>query len=139
MTRTGAILGLTRGSGRDEIVTATLQAIAYQTYDLIEAMTDDGIAPSVLRVDGGMVANAWFLQFLADILAIPVERPENVESTVLGAAFLAGLAAGLVGSKDVIADLWRRERVFEPAMAQDRREALLAGWSDAVTRVRGRT
>jgi glycerol kinase len=133
----GAILGLTRGSGRDEIVTATLQAIAYQTYDLIEAMTDDGIAPSVLRVDGGMVANAWFLQFLADILDTPVERPENVESTVLGAAFLAGLAAGVVESTDVIADLWRRERLFEPAMNQDQRESLLAGWSTAVTRVRG--
>ena len=134
----GAILGLTRGSGRDEIVTATLQAIAYQTHDLVVAMTDDGIAPSVLRVDGGMVANDWFLQFLADILAIPVERPANVESTVLGAAFLAGLAAGLVESTDVIADLWRRERLFEPAMGQDRRESLLAGWSEAVTRVRGR-
>ena len=133
----GAILGLTRGSGRDEIVTATLQAIAYQTYDLIEAMTDDGIAPSVLRVDGGMVANAWFLQFLADILDTPVERPENVESTVLGAAFLAGLAAGVVESTDVIADLWRRDRLFEPAMNQDQRESLLAGWSTAVTRVRG--
>ncbi|MDJ0812632.1 MAG: glycerol kinase GlpK [Woeseiaceae bacterium] len=135
----GAILGLTRGSGRDEIVTATLQAIAYQTHDLVVAMTDDGVAPSVLRVDGGMVANAWFLQFLADILAIPVERPDNVESTVLGAAFLAGLAAGVVESTDVIAKLWRRERLFEPAMEDDRRESLLAGWAAAVARVRGRT
>jgi glycerol kinase len=133
----GAILGLTRGSGRDQIVTATLQAIAYQTSDLLKAMTDDGIVPSLLRVDGGMVANAWFLQFLADILGTPVERPENVESTVLGAAFLAGLAAGVVESTDVIADLWRRDRLFEPAMSNDRREALLAGWSAAVTRVRG--
>jgi glycerol kinase len=133
----GAILGLTRGSGREQIVTATLQAIAYQTHDLLAAMTDDGIAPSVLRVDGGMVANEWFLQFLADILGTPVERPENVESTVLGAAFLAGLAAGVVESTAVIADLWRRDRLFEPAMSNDRREALLAGWSAAVTRVRG--
>ena len=135
----GAILGLTRGSGRDEIVTATLQAIAYQTHDLLQAMTDDGIAPSVLRVDGGMVANAWFLQFLADILGTPVERPENVESTVLGAAFLAGLSSGLVESGDVIANLWRRDRLFEPAMGDDQRESLLAGWSDAVKRVRGNT
>jgi glycerol kinase len=133
----GAILGLTRGSGRNEIVTATLQAIAYQTHDLLEAMTDDGIAPSVLRVDGGMVANEWFLQFLADILGTPVERPENVESTVLGAAFLAGLAAGVVETTDVIADLWRRDRLFEPAMSDAQREALLAGWSAAVARVRG--
>ena len=96
----GAILGLTRGSGRNEIITATLQAVAYQTHDLINAMADDGVAPSIVRVDGGMVANGWFLQFLADILGIPVERPENVESTVLGAAFLAALQSGLIDSID---------------------------------------
>ncbi len=133
----GAILGLTRGRGRDAVVTATLQAIAYQTHDLVRSMTQDGIAPSVLRVDGGMVANAWFLQFLADILDMPVERPENVESTVLGAAFLAGLAAGIVDSTGVIGKLWRRDRLFEPALGKDRRESLLAGWSAAVSRVRG--
>ena len=73
----GAILGLTRGSGRDQLVTATLQAVAFQTRDLVDAMADDGIAPSVIRVDGGMVANEWFLQFLADVLDIAVERPAN--------------------------------------------------------------
>ena len=90
----GAILGLTRGSGRDQIVTATLQAIAYQTRDLLDAMRDDGIAPSIIRVDGGMVANNWFLQFLADIVAVPVERPVNVESTALGGDLSGGYSGG---------------------------------------------
>ena len=132
----GAVLGLTRGSGRDEIVTATLQAVAYQTRDLIDAMSDDGIKPSVIRVDGGMVANDWFLQFLADLLDITVERPVNVESTVLGAACLAGLACGLYGSLDDIAKLWKSDAVFEPAMAASRRKELYAGWLQAVSRVR---
>ena len=133
----GAILGLTRGSGRDDIVTATLQAIAYQTHDLVDAMSQDGISPSLLRVDGGMVANEWFLQFLADILGVPVERPANVESTVLGAAYLAGLASGALSCAADIAALWQRDRLFEPAMSSDRRESLLAGWSAAVACVRG--
>jgi len=132
----GAVLGLTRGSGREQIVTATLQSVAYQTRDLIDAMSDDGIKPSVIRVDGGMVANDWFLQFLSDILNIPVERPENVESTVLGAAYLAGYRAGVVKSADDLSTLWRRERIFEPAMAADQRERLLHSWQDAVNRVR---
>jgi glycerol kinase len=132
----GAILGLTRGSGRNEIVTATLQAIAYQTHDLVAAMSDDGVLPSVIRVDGGMVANEWFLQFLADVLAITVERPANVESTVLGAAYLAGLKADVIASTSDISGMWQRERLFEPGMSRERREELLAGWSAAVARVR---
>ena len=132
----GAILGLTHGSGRDEIVTATLQAVAYQTRDLIDAMTDDGVSPSIIRVDGGMVANNWFLQFLSDILNLPVERPQNVESTVLGAAYLAAYQAGIIGSIDDIAAFWQRETLFEPSMSADRRESLLAGWRNAVSRVR---
>ncbi|MDH3748873.1 MAG: glycerol kinase GlpK [Gammaproteobacteria bacterium] len=135
----GAILGLTRGSGREQIVTATLQAVAYQTRDLIDAMSDDGITPSVIRVDGGMVANDWFLQFLADILDIPVERPDNVESTVLGAAYLAAYQSKIIDSIKDVSDLWQREAVFEPAMSVDQREALLAGWAGAVARVRGST
>ncbi len=132
----GAILGLSRGSGRNEIVTATLQAVAFQTRDLIDAMADDGIAPSTIRVDGGMVANTWFLQFLADILGIPVERPLNVESTVLGAAYLAGLQSGVIESVAQLSGLWQREALFEPQMQSDRRERLLAGWGAAVARVR---
>lgn len=132
----GAILGLTRGSGRDEIVTATLQAVAYQTRDLLDAMSEDGIVPSIVRVDGGMVANDWFLQFLADILAIPVERPVNVESTVLGAAYLAGVQSGLIESIQQISGLWQRDAIFEPTMTEARREQLMSGWAAAVARVR---
>ena len=132
----GAVFGLTRGSGREELVTATLQSVALQTCDLIEAMSDDGIRPSVIRVDGGMVANNWFLQFLADVLDVPVERPGNVESTVLGAAYLAGYQAGVVDSLADIGGLWKRDALFEPAMQQAQRERLFEGWRDAVRRVR---
>jgi len=132
----GAILGLTRGSGREDIVVATLQSVAFQTCDLIDAMSDDGIKPSLIRVDGGMVANDWFLQFLADVLDIPVERPENVESTVLGAAYLAGFQAGVVESLSDIGKLWKRDALFEPQMQAAQRERLLSGWADAVRRVR---
>ena len=135
----GAILGLTRGSGRDDIVTATLQSVAFQTCDLISAMSEDGIKPSVIRVDGGMVANNWFLQFLADVLDVPVERPDNVESTVLGAACLAGAQAGVVSSVADIESLWRRDKLFEPAMQKAQRERLLEGWNDAVRRIRTST
>jgi len=132
----GAILGLTRGSGRDEIVSATLQSVAYQTRDLIDAMSDDGIKPSVIRVDGGMVANDWFLQFLADVLGIAVERPKNTESTVLGAAYLAGYYAGVVKSADDLSRLWQLDQSFQPAMSADQRDGLLQGWQRAVNRVR---
>ena len=132
----GAIFGLTRGSNREHVVTATLQSVAYQTHDLISAMADDGISPAVIRVDGGMVANNWYLQFLADVLDIPVERPVNVESTVLGAAYLAALEAGVMKSCEQIADHWQCESRFEPMMSQDKRDALLGGWKAAVGRVR---
>ena len=132
----GAILGLSRDSGIGEIVTATLQAVAYQTKDLINAMSDDGIQPNIIRVDGGMVANDWFLQFLSDMLNLTVERPENVESTVLGAACLAGLTCGLFESTDTVRKLWRREALFEPSMSNEQRERLYEGWLDAVSRVR---
>ena len=127
---------MTRGSNREQVVTATLQSVAYQTHDLINAMAEDGISPAVIRVDGGMVANDWFLQFLADILDTPVERPVNVESTVLGAAYLAAYAAGVLKSIDQITEYWQCESRYEPAMAQDQREVLLDGWKAAVARVR---
>ena len=132
----GAILGLTRDSGVGAIVTATLQAVAYQTGDLARAMSDDGIEPSVIRVDGGMVANDWFLRFLADVLQITVERPANIESTVMGAAYLAGLASGLYDSLEDIAALWVQDVCFEPTMDVTERDRLYAGWLDAVSRVR---
>jgi len=132
----GAIVGLSRGSGRDQIVTATLQAVAYQTLDLIRSMAEDGISPAVIRVDGGMVENSWFLQFLADVLDTPVERPVNVESTVLGAAYLAAIAAGVLQGSEQIADNWQCQSRFEPAMTSDHRERLFNGWRAAVSRVR---
>ena len=131
----GAILGLTRGTTRDDIVTATLQGIAFQTRDLIDAMADDGISPSVIRVDGGMVQNDWFLQFLADILEVPVQRPVNAESTVLGAAYLAGLGAGVFESPEEISALWKSDALFEPGMSNDQREKILGGWATAVGQV----
>jgi glycerol kinase len=134
----GAILGLSRGTGIGEIVTATLQAVAYQTRDLILAMADDGIEPRVVRVDGGMVGNDWLLQFLADILGIDVERPKMIESTVLGAAGLAGLASGVFASTAALSELWQRDAVFRPGMDAERRERLYSGWLDAVSRVRTR-
>ncbi len=134
-----AILGMSRDTGINEIVTATLQAVAYQTADLTRAMSDDGIVPGIIRVDGGMVANNWFLHFLADMLQLPVERPENVESTVLGVAYLVGLASGLFSSLEEIEQLWRRDAVFEPQMDPETRDRLYAGWLDAIARVRTRS
>lgn len=132
----GAVLGLSRGSTKDDIVTATVQAVAYQTRDLMRAMAEDGIDPAVLRVDGGMAANNWFLQFLADVIGINVERPQNVESTVLGAALLAGLSCGLYSSLDEVAALWKSDALFSARMDEQQRDQLYAGWLVAVSRVR---
>ena len=132
----GAILGLSRDSGIEEIVTATLQSIAYQTLDLVNAMSEDGLRPSTIRVDGGMVGNNWFLQFLADMLGITVERPANVESTAVGAAFVAGLQCGIFDSTDAIDRLWASDRVFDSAMPGGKRDTLYSGWLEAVSRVR---
>jgi glycerol kinase len=133
----GAIFGLTRDTGIKEIVTAGLQSVCYQTRDLLEAMRQDGAAePSALRVDGGMVVNNWVMQFLADILGVPVERPEVTETTALGVAYLAGLQAGLYRDLDEVASHWHRQRRFEPRMADEHRGRLYHGWLDAVKRVR---
>jgi glycerol kinase len=133
----GAIFGLTRDVGRAEIARAALEAVCYQTRDLMRAMAADGApAPTALRVDGGMTRNDWLMQFLADMLALPVERPVVTETTALGAAYLAGLATGLWSSTEDIARHWRRDRLFEPGMAPAERDRLYAGWQDAVARVR---
>jgi glycerol kinase len=132
----GAIFGLTRDVGRAELVRATLESSCYQTRDLIEAMRADGAAPASLRVDGGMVANNWFAQCLADTLGLPVERPRFTETTVLGAAVLAGLGVGFYPSLESFAGTWRRDALFEPDLDAARREALYAGWRDAVARTR---
>lgn len=133
----GAIFGLTRDTGIKEIVTAGLQSVCYQSRDLLEAMRRDGAsAPSSLRVDGGMVVNNWVMQFLADILGIPVERPQVTETTALGVAYLAGMQAGLYPDLASIAKHWQRQRSFQPHMGEAHRQELYDGWLDAVQRVR---
>jgi glycerol kinase len=133
----GAIFGLTRDTGIAEIVRSALEAVCYQTRDLMAAMqADGGTKLRALRVDGGMARNDWVMQFLADILDLPVERPVVTETTALGAAYLAGLQAGLFKSTADIARRWQRDRLFEPRMKAEQREALYAGWQAAVARVR---
>ena len=133
----GAVFGLTRASGPAEIVRAALEAVCYQTRDLLEAMRADGAAGlEALRVDGGMVANDWMLQMLADILGVAVERPQVAETTALGAACLAGLSRGLLPDVEAIAGQWQCDARFEPQMAEGEREERYAGWKDAVARVR---
>jgi glycerol kinase len=132
----GAVFGLTRDSGIAHIVRAALESVGYQTRDLMHAMQQDAVAPTELRVDGGMVVNDWLTQCLADILQIPTVRPQTVETTALGAAFVAGLQAGVYGSLDDISALWQAERRFEPKMDKARADALYTGWQDAVQRVR---
>ena len=136
----GALFGLTRNTGPAELARAALEAVCYQTRDLLEAMTGDWGASeggrTILRVDGGMVASDWTMQFLADILNAPVDRPEVMETTALGAAYLAGRQAGFYGDLDVFAKSWNLERRFEPRMAEADRAIKYAGWKDAVRRVR---
>jgi len=131
------IFGLTRDAGAAHLARAALEAVCYQTRDLFEAMAEDGVRPTELRVDGGMVGNDWMVRFLADILGIPVDRPAVTETTALGAAYLAGLHAGVYGSLDDMAAHWQREARFEPGMADADRERLVGGWTEAVRRVRG--
>jgi glycerol kinase len=133
----GTIVGLTRGSGREAIVRATLEGIAYQTRDVLEAMrADSDLSLPALRVDGGAVRNNFLMQFQADILNVPVQRPAVTETTALGAAYLAGLAVGFWQSQIEIADKWKVERTFEPTMTAERRESLYAGWKRAVERAK---
>ncbi|WP_237216181.1 glycerol kinase GlpK [Falsiroseomonas oryziterrae] len=134
----GAIFGLTRGTGPAEIARAALESVAFQTRDLIEAMEADwgaGGEGRVLRVDGGMVASDWTMQFLSDLLGAPVDRPEVRETTALGAAYLAGLQAGLLPPPGPAVAHWRLERRFTPRMARAEADARYALWKDAVQRV----
>ncbi len=134
----GSISGLTRGSNRAHIVRATLESIAYQTRDVVQVMLrDTGLHLPALRVDGGAVRNNWLMQFQADILGVPVQRPVVTETTSLGAAYLAGLAVGFWESPDQIAGQWALERTFEPQMSADQRDALYADWQRAVERSKG--
>ncbi len=129
----GAIFGLTLNSTGAHLARAALEAVGYQTRDLIEAMSNDCGAPlTSMRVDGGMAANAWLCQFLADILDLPVERPRNLETTALGAAFFAGLATGVWEDLTELAGIWKQRVCFTPCMAPERRQELVDGWRAAL-------
>jgi glycerol kinase len=131
----GTIVGLTRGTDRRHLVRATLESLCYQSRDVLEAMTaDSGIRLQALRADGGAAANDLLMQFQADVLGVPVQRPAIVETTALGAAYLAGLAVDYWSSPEEVAAQWQVEAEFTPAMDEETREALYAGWQRAVAR-----
>jgi glycerol kinase len=132
-----AIVGLTRGSGKAEIARAALESAAHQTADLIDAVAADSPRLACLKVDGGMTRNDAFMQMLADILDVEVQRPKNPEATAWGAAALAGLGAGLFASLDEVAAAWAADKSFAPKMDEDARAAARAGWRRAVERVLG--
>jgi glycerol kinase len=132
----GAILGLTRNSNVAHIARAALEAVAYQTYDLLNAMMKDGVTQlKTLRVDGGMVANNWLLQFLADILNLTVQRAHCIETSALGAAYLAGLNAGVFHSLEEISALWQSDVKCKPVMSLEEREVYYQGWLKAIRRI----
>ena len=130
----GALFGLTRATTNKELARAALEAVCYQTNDLLDAMRKDWGASgtTILRVDGGMTASDWTMQFLADILDAPVDRPKVLETTAIGAAYLAGLQAGLLPEPDVFAKTWKRQKRFVPKMDAATREKKLSGWKEAV-------
>ncbi|KJF72479.1 glycerol kinase GlpK [Agrobacterium arsenijevicii] len=133
----GAIFGLTRGTGPAEFARAALESVAYQTFDLLDAMRKDWAGDNgktVLRVDGGMVASDWTMQRLADVLAAPVDRPVFLETTILGAAWLAASRAGIWPDREAFAAHWRRDRRFNPDMDETERKSAIAGWRDSVGR-----
>ena len=130
----GVLSGLTRDTGPKEIIRATVESVAYQTYDLFEAMKHDGLRPRLVKVDGGMVMNNWFSQFLSDVVNVGVLRPKVQETTALGAAFMAGLQIGVYKSLKDISQNWSLDRKFLPKMKNNNRTKLLKGWSKAITR-----
>lgn len=132
----GALYGLTRDSGPAVVTRAALEAVCYQTMDLMNAMREDGARLDTVRVDGGMVANDWLTQYLANVLDIAVERPRQTETTALGAAYLAGLQVGVYDGLDDLTANWSREREFQPDMDEALRETVTNGWRDAVRRTR---
>lgn len=134
----GTLVGMTRGTGRAHIARAALEAIAYQTRDVLDAMVrDSGLQLQSLRVDGGAARNNFLLQFQADMLGRPVQRPVNVETTAMGAAYLAGLATGVWQNRAELQQRWKASQAFAPDMAEERRARLYAGWTRAVERSRG--
>ena len=133
----GALFGITRDTSRADIVRAALESVCYQTRDLLNAMAQDGERPASLNVDGGMVANNWLCQFLADTLGIDVRRPKIMETTAVGAAYLAGLQAGIYPSLETFAINRETDATFTPSMNDDVKAANLAGWDTAMGRVLG--
>ncbi|NYE58575.1 glycerol kinase GlpK [Carboxydothermus ferrireducens] len=137
MRARGTIVGLTRGTNKYHLVRAALESMAYQTRDVLSAMeADSGIKLQALKVDGGAVANNLLMQFQADILGVPVERPVNIETTAMGAAYLAGLAVGFWADKQELVTKYKVSRRFEPTMDEQTREKLYKGWQRAVTLAR---
>ena len=133
MNARGMIIGITRGTKKSHIVRATLDSMAYQTKDVLSAMeADSGIKLAALKVDGGAVANNMLMQFQADLLGVPVDRPQIIETTALGAAYLAGLAVGVWSSKEELKKSWKLDNRFEPAMAEEESAKLYKGWRKAV-------
>ena len=130
----GVLSGLTRDTGPKEIVRATVESVAYQTHDLFEAMKNDGLRPRIIKVDGGMVKNNWFSQFLADVVDVKVLRPKVDETTALGAAFMAGLHIGVYKSLKDISRNWGLDKKFSPKMSKQKRTTLLKGWMKAIER-----
>ncbi|MED4581156.1 FGGY-family carbohydrate kinase, partial [Bacillus atrophaeus] len=129
----GSVFGLTRGTTKEHFIRATLEALAYQAKDVLDAMeADSNISLKTLRVDGGAVKNNFLMQFQGDILNVPVERPEINETTALGAAYLAGIAVGFWNDRSEIADQWSLDKRFEPEMKDDQRKELYSGWQKAV-------
>lgn len=134
----GTITGITRGAKKEHLVRATLESLAYQTFDVLKAMQEDsGIELKALKVDGGACANNFLMQFQADVLGVQVDRPEVIETTALGAAYLAGLATGYWKDKDEVAENWAVSRSFLPDMEEEKRISLLSGWHEAVKRSLG--
>ncbi len=131
----GAVFGMTRDTGRDHLIRATVESVVYQTHDLFEAMAKDGVEPTALRVDGGMSANSWMCNYLSDILDMPVLRPKVLETTALGAAYLAGLGAGLYLSLEDVAGQWAAEATFTPTLDAKTRKTRLADWSKYVQKL----
>lgn len=134
----GTIVGLTRGTKKEHFIRAALESLAYQTCDVLKAMEEDsGIKLAALKVDGGACANNFLMQFQSDVLGVEVHRPEVIETTALGAAYLAGLAVGYWANKEEVSKNWAVSREFTPAMEDEKREELLAGWHEAVNRSLG--
>ena len=128
----GVITGLTRNSDWKNLVRAVVESVAYQSYDLFDAMKKDGLKPKLIKVDGGMVANNWFAQFLSDIINLNVIRPKILETTALGVALLAGYQIGEVKSLNEIQVKWKKDRVFSPKLNKSLRNNLLQGWKQAI-------